>query len=85
MKKEKKMYLCIRWVGIKFDFMNLNFKLHFVDSSLYFVQDKNNLNIRCYRYDPDPMKKVSDPAGQILTDPDPHTWQKPSALYISCY
>ena len=36
------MYLYIIQVGIKFDFSNHNFKLEFVDSDLYFVQDKNN-------------------------------------------
>ena len=37
--------------------------LEFVDSGLYFVQDEFNFI--------NPMKKVSNPAGQKSTDPDP--------------
>ena len=53
--------------------MNHQFKLEFVDSGLYYILFKMKiiLKIRCYRYDPDPMKKVRhpDPAGQKQTDP----------------
>ena len=48
-------------VGIKFDLINYHFKLEFVYSGLYF---EIILYIRCYRQDPDPMKKVMDPEGQ---------------------
>ena len=34
-----------------------------------FVQMKMILYIRCYRYDPDPVKKGPDPVGQKSTDP----------------
>ena len=45
----------------------------FVDSDLYFVQDKNNFINPLLQPDPDPLKKVPDPdsAGQKSTDPDP--------------
>ena len=41
----------------------------------YFIDHENNLNFRCYRSDPDPLKKVPDPdqAGQKSPDPDPHS------------
>ena len=35
------MYLYIRQVGIKFDFIDHDLKLEFVDSGLYFFQDEN--------------------------------------------
>ena len=47
-------------VGITFDFINHNFQLEFVDSGLYFVEDKNNF-IYPLLQDPDPMKKLTDP------------------------
>ena len=46
-----------------------NFEFDFVDSGLYFVRDENILYIRWYRKDPDPKKKVTDPAGQKFTEP----------------
>ena len=56
---KKKIYLYFRLVGIKFDLINHPFKL---DSCIYFVQDTNNNEIRrCFKKDPDPMKKVMDP------------------------
>ena len=39
---KKKIYLYFRQVGIKFDLINHYFKLEFVDSGLYFVQDEND-------------------------------------------
>ena len=40
---QKNIYFYFRQVGIKFDLINHNFKIEFVDSGLYFVQDENNL------------------------------------------
>ena len=36
-----------KYVGIKVDLINHLFKLEFVNSGLYFVQDENNFIIRC--------------------------------------
>ena len=63
-------------VGIKFDFINHHFKLDFVDSGLYDVQDENNfiypsLQVRS-GFGSD--ENVSNPAGQKSRDPDPHPW-----------
>ena len=41
------IYLYFKYVVIKFDLMNNHFKLEFVDSGLYFVEDENNFKIRC--------------------------------------
>ena len=46
--------------------------LEFVDSDLYFVQDKNNFINPLLEV----VKKVPDPAGQKSPDPDPHPWLK---------
>ena len=52
--------------------------LEFVDSDLYFVQDKNDfinplLQVGCGSGSGS-VKKVPDPAGQKSPDPDPHPW-----------
>ena len=39
---KKKIFLYFSQVGIKFDIITHHFMLEFVDSDLYFVQDKNN-------------------------------------------
>ena len=39
---KKKIFLYFRQVGIKFDIITHQFMLEFVDSDLYFVQDKND-------------------------------------------
>jgi len=39
---EKKIYSYLRHIGTKLNFINHHFKLEFVDSGLYFVQDENN-------------------------------------------
>ena len=41
----------------------------FVDSYLYFVQDKNNYINPLLQMDPDPLKKIPDPEGQKSPDP----------------
>ena len=38
---KKNIYIYIRYVGIKFDIITHHFLLEFVDSDLYFIQDKN--------------------------------------------
>ena len=38
---QKNIYFYFRQVGIKFDLINQHFKLEFVDSGVYFVQDEN--------------------------------------------
>ena len=45
--------------------------LEFVDSGLYFVQHENNFinPLLQVATNPDPLKKVPDPAGQKSTDP----------------
>ena len=40
--KERNKYLYFSKFGRKFEFINHNFKLVFVNSGLYFVQDENN-------------------------------------------
>ena len=40
---KKKIYLYFRKVGIKFDIITHHFMLEFVDSDLYFVQNRNHL------------------------------------------
>ena len=48
--------------------------LEFVDSDLYFVQDKNNFKNPLSQVGSGSVEKiVSDPAGQKSTDPDPQT------------
>ena len=39
---KEKIYLYVRWVGIKVYLINHHFKLEFINSGLYFVQDENN-------------------------------------------
>ena len=39
---KKKLFLYFRQVGIKFDIITHHFMLEFVDSDVYFIQDKNN-------------------------------------------
>ena len=53
---KQKIYSYIRPVGIKFDFINHNFKLEFDDSGLFLVHDRDE--------DPDPVGSVDFwPAG----------------------
>ena len=57
--------------------------LEFVDPDLYFFfLDKNNFINPCQRQEPDPLKKVPDPAGQKSPDLDPHPWCQQSNMYI---
>ena len=48
--------------------------LEFVDSDLYFVQDKNNFKNPLLQVGSGSgsVEKVPDPAGQKSPDPDPH-------------
>ena len=45
--------------------------LEFVDSDLYFIQDKNYF-LNSLLQDPDPLKKVPDPDPAGQKSPDPH-------------
>ena len=54
-------------MGTKFDIITHHFVLEFVDSDLYFVQDKNNFI--------NPLLQVGSGSGSasgIVPDPDPH-------------
>ena len=46
--------------------------LEFVDSDLYFVQDKNNFMNPLLQVGSGSVEKRTDPEGQKLPDPDPH-------------
>ena len=41
-RNEKNIFIYFKQVCIKFDLINQHFKLEFVDSGFYFVQDENN-------------------------------------------
>ena len=51
--------------------MNHDFKLEFVDSGLYFVQQENDLIYPFLQVGSGSDKKIPDPAGKKSTDPEP--------------
>ena len=75
---KKKIYLYFRKVGIKFDIITHHFMLEFVDSDLYFVQDKDNFINPLLQVGSGSVEKKyriwRAKNHRIRPDPDPHPW-----------
>ena len=74
--KNKNLY--IRKLGIIFFFIYHHFKLEFVDSGLYFVQDENKFIYPLLQIGSGFGEKVLDPAGQKSTDPTGSGFSSPA-------